>query len=172
MYTYCSKELLIIPVLGVILLFFFIFKNKKKNINYSVLISSHPEVLINDIINAFYFSHIHGKHITICLFSHKIFPLSDKYIIIKAVFNSLLVKFLMHSTYNYFVFFISQEGIVEAVYFDNNFIDFNNENNFLLIINHSVENNLFDLRQGGIVLKNNNTQKTIHIIKEILKNNT
>lgn len=168
---YYSYYFLIIIILLLLILLWYYKKNKNKKIFYSILDTSHPDIFINNIINAFYYANMNGKNIKICL-SNEITIVFDKHIKMKSVFNSSLIKFLIQSKYNYFIFFITKEGILEMIYFDNNTIhhDENNQN-ILLTINHSTENNLFHITQNEIIIKNNNAQKTMHIIKEILKQN-
>lgn len=157
--------------IGILLFLYYILKSKKRKIYYGSFIAPHKDILTNDIINAFYISHIHCKNIKICLIKNSISILFDKNIEIKSIFNASLVKFLMYSSYTDFIFFITLEGVLEMIYFDmaeiNNYYD----NSVVLIINHCLETNLFDIKNGSILLKNNNTQKTIYIIKEVLKNN-
>lgn len=169
-YEYCIIITSIIITL--LLSAYILFCYKKKKIMYSSAALPHPDIFINDIINAFYYSHMHAKNIKICIYDNQYSILFDKYVIIKSPFNSVLFKFLMHSSYTYFVFFVSQEGILEMIYFDFSSIIYDVENNILLTISHSIETNFFTIAQGSIILKNNNTQKTLHIIKEVLKNNS
>jgi hypothetical protein len=152
----------------------FYYKNKKKKkIYYSIIDTPHPDILVNDIINSFYYAHMYAKNIKFFLFKHEIsITLDQQYIKMKSIVNGSLIKFLISTSYHYFIFFVTQEGILEIVYFDNKIIHYTDDSSILLIIDHSIENNLFDIKQDSIVLKNNNTQKTIHIIKEFLRNNT
>jgi hypothetical protein len=169
---YFDYILSIIILLAIILLLWYYKKNKNKKIFYSILDTPHPDILINDMINAFYYANMNGKNIKICL-SNAINIAFDKHIKMKSIFNSSLIKFLIKSEYNYFIFFITKEGILEMIYFDNTVINYDENNkNTLLTIEQPTESNLFFIKQNEITIKNNTAQKTIHIIKEILKNNT
>lgn len=90
---------------------------------------------------------------------------------VEALFSNTLFKFILSSSYNYFIFFITTDGILECFYFDNSDIILDNESDIFLIINYFIDNNSFTIKHNGNILKNNNVQKTKHIIKEILKNN-
>ncbi len=155
----------------IVLILYYIFKNKKnKSIFCEVILGSHPDVLVNDIINSFHYANRYGKNIRVCIFNDNISIEFDNNIKIRTNYNFLLMKFLMQSNYLYFVFFITVDGILEVIYFDFHAINYEDRNDLLLIIDHSIDKNLFDIKQRDLILNNNNTQKTIFIIKEILKN--
>jgi hypothetical protein len=172
MLIYYSYEFLNAIVALSCIFIFFIYYNRRKNkfIFSSIIETIHPDIFINNIINAFYYANMHGKKIQICLFLEQISPMFDQSITLKSVFNTQLIKFLMSCQYSHFIFFITKEGILEIIYFDHNAIIYNENNrNILITIDHSEETNLFHITQDKIVIKNNNAQKTMYIIKEILK---
>jgi hypothetical protein len=112
---------------------------------------------------------MHNKVIEIYLFKNNIDINYDQCIRLKTIFNTTTIKFLLQTPYNFFIFFINLQGILEIILFDKNPILYCEKEKNIIIISHCQEKNLFTIKYKSFILKDNTSSQAIQILKENIK---